>query len=38
MRNSGWIRSKEVSKKTEFFEINSWRLVGWTPSLHDYVV
>jgi hypothetical protein len=29
---------KSVSTKTEFFEIDSWRLVGCTPSLHDYVV
>jgi hypothetical protein len=27
-----------VSTKTEFFEIDSWRLEGYTPSLHDYVV
>jgi hypothetical protein len=23
---------------TEFFEIDSWRLVGCTPSLHDHVI
>jgi hypothetical protein len=26
------------STKTEFFKIGSWRLVGCTPSLYDYVL
>jgi hypothetical protein len=38
MGNSGWICSEKVSTKTEFFEIDSWRLVGCTSALHDYVV
>jgi hypothetical protein len=38
MGNLGQICSEKVSTKTIFFEITNWRLLGCTPSLHDYVV
>jgi hypothetical protein len=38
MRNSGYKCSEKLFTNTEFFEIDSWRLVRCTTSLHDYAV